>query len=182
MKRERDLTKSGEALVQHAEEQLRATRGTVGDLFPYIYEAAGRMSTRAIAKFLETEERIALSPSTVLRAVRHADEYFDAYLDEVEAALETLKETYGAEGVMGLIEDEEEFRAEHSNPPWVAEGNAQQSREMQIPLEEALQTLAESWWVGGPRYRREALRRLRKRLAGAPEEKPQPAKAAKRRK
>lgn len=176
------MAKSGEALVEHAQERLRATRGTVADLFPYIYEAAGRMSTRAIAAFLQTEQRIALSPSTVLRAVRHADEYFDDYLDEVEAALETLKETYGAEGVMGLIEDEEEFRAQHSHPPLVAQGNPRECWELQHPLEEALQTLADSWWVGGPRYRREALRRLRKRLAAPAEEKPEPAKAAKRRK
>jgi hypothetical protein len=162
-----ELSASGQALVDFAKSQPHSARGAVSDLFPYIYEAAGRMSTRAIAAFLKEEQRVAISPSTVLRALRQPDAYFDEYLDELEIALEVLKDTYGEEEALDLLTDEQKFREEDAKPPAVAGSSSEDTGEAQSALERALSTLRGSWWIGGPRYRREALKRFQKRLAEA---------------
>ena len=179
MSEQSELSMSGQALVEFAKSQPHSARGAVNDLFPYIYEAAGRMSTRAISAYLQEQERIAISPSTVLRALREPDMYFDAYLDEVEVALEVLKETYGEEEALSLLTDEQKFRSEDSKPPAVGGGSLEDIAEAESALERALGTLRGSWWVGGSRYRREGLKRLQQRWA---EDAPKSAKPNKRRK
>jgi hypothetical protein len=148
----------------------------VTDLFPYIYEAAGRMSTRAISAFLQDEQRIAISPSTVLRALREPDPFFDEYLDEIEVAFEVLKETYGESDALALLTDEAEYREQDANPPAVSDISGEDSGAAQSALDRALATLRRAWWVGGTRYRREALKRFQRRLAGATPAKPEQPK------
>lgn len=153
--------------MDFAKSQPHSARGAVNDLFPFIYEAAGRMSTRAISAFLQDQERISISPSTVLRALRQPDMYFDAYLDEIEVALEVLKGTYSEADAFALLTDEHEFRAEVAKGSSVGGVSAEDIAEAESALDRALGTLRLAWWVGGPRYRREALKRLKRRWAEA---------------
>jgi hypothetical protein len=159
------LAGSGRALVEYATANPHSARGAVAELFPYIYEAAGRMSTRAISAFLQEEQNVALSPSTVLRALRKPDALFDGYLDEIEPALETLKDSMGEAAAMCLLVDEETFRATDANPPEPDGLTPDELGESQRALSAAFHALRNSWWVGGPRYRREALKRLKLRWA-----------------
>jgi hypothetical protein len=175
-----ELAASGQALVDFAKSQPHSARGAVTDLFPYIYEAAGRMSTRAISAFLQEEQLVAISPSTVLRALREADPFFDDYLDEIEVAFEVLKETYGKDEALALLTDEAKYRQEDANPPAASDITGEDSGAAQSALDRALGTLRRAWWVGGPRYRREALKRFQRRLAGAtPAKAEQPKKRRK---
>jgi hypothetical protein len=63
----------GEALLNHAEEVESSRRGVADDLFPYIYVAAKKMSTRAISRWLEESQGIKLSAATISKVLRESD-------------------------------------------------------------------------------------------------------------
>ncbi len=63
----------GEALLNHAEEVESSRRGVAEDLFPYIYVAAKKMSTRAISRWLEESQGIKLSAATISKVLRESD-------------------------------------------------------------------------------------------------------------
>src|ERR1035437_1396923 len=82
------LTHVGEELVRYAAEvaEFSAQRGLVDELFPYIYQASRRMSTRAISRFLKEEQGIKLSAVTIAKALKAADEYWLELYESVEPA------------------------------------------------------------------------------------------------
>jgi hypothetical protein len=64
------LVDVGQKLVGHSKSaEFTANRGLVVELFPFIFEAAGRMSARAISRFLLEEQNIRLSAVTITRAL-----------------------------------------------------------------------------------------------------------------
>jgi len=63
----------GEALLNHAEAVESSRRGVADDLFPYIYVAAKKMSTRAISRWLEETQGIKLSAATISKVLRESD-------------------------------------------------------------------------------------------------------------
>jgi hypothetical protein len=63
----------GDALLNHAEEVEPSRRGVADDLFPYIYVAAKKMSTRAISRWLEETQGIKLSAATIAKVLRESD-------------------------------------------------------------------------------------------------------------
>lgn len=76
-----------QALVEHAKEaDFSAQRGLIDELFPAIFQASKRMSIRAISRWLRDEQKIELSPMTISRALRKADEHWLAWVEEVEPA------------------------------------------------------------------------------------------------
>ena len=80
------IAEIGEDLVKCAEEdeEFSAQRGLMDELFPYIYRASKRMSTRAISRWLKDTRNIKLSAVTIAKGLREADEYWASYYDEVE--------------------------------------------------------------------------------------------------
>ena len=64
----------GEELLNHAEGAESSRRGVADDLFPYIYVAAKKLSTRAISRWLEDTQGIKLSAATVSKVLRESDE------------------------------------------------------------------------------------------------------------
>lgn len=67
------IKKVGEALLNHAEEAETSRRGVADELFPYIYVAAKKMSTRAISRWLEETQEIKLSAATISKVLRESD-------------------------------------------------------------------------------------------------------------
>ncbi len=64
------LIEIGQKLVGHSKSaEFTASRGLVVELFPFIFEASGRMSARAISRFLQEEQNIKLSSVTITRAL-----------------------------------------------------------------------------------------------------------------
>lgn len=63
----------GEALLNHAEEAESSRRGIADELFPYIYVAAKKMSTRAISRWLEETQEVKLSAATISKVLRESD-------------------------------------------------------------------------------------------------------------
>ena len=61
-----------------------AARGLVVELFPYIFAASERMSSRAISQYFEKEQGIKLSSVTINKALRNPDKHWNAFFDLIE--------------------------------------------------------------------------------------------------
>ena len=101
-----EIAAIGAELVMCAEEtEFSAQRGLVDELFPYIYRASKRMSTRAISRWLQESKNIKLSAATIAKALREADRYWIAFFDEVEPAAEIVARAHEFEFGRELLED-----------------------------------------------------------------------------
>src|ERR1700722_17524934 len=81
------LTELGEKLVENSllAEEFSAQRGLINELFPWVYEASKRMSSRAISRWL-AEKGVKLSAATVAKALRNPRLYWQELADEIEPA------------------------------------------------------------------------------------------------
>lgn len=106
-----EIKRIGQELVEGAEreEEFSAQRGLVDELFPYIYRASKRMSTRAISRWLKEQQNISLSAVTIAKALRESERYWVAFLDEVEPAAEIVARAHDIACGRRLLEDEELF-------------------------------------------------------------------------
>lgn len=79
------LTDVGQKLVGHSKSaEFTANRGLVVELFPFIFEAADRMSARAIGRFLQEEQNIRLSAVTITKAINDPKKYWVSFFDTLE--------------------------------------------------------------------------------------------------
>lgn len=79
------LNEIGTGLVGHAQNEAEySARGTLSELFPYIFQASRRMSSRAISRWLAEGPKIKLSAVTIAKALRNADKYWEEFADFVE--------------------------------------------------------------------------------------------------
>jgi hypothetical protein len=80
-----ELSKVGCNLKRYAETEAEfSARGVIDELFPYIYMAAKRMSTRAISRWLKDTHKIKLSPVTIAKALRESDEHWETFFEKIE--------------------------------------------------------------------------------------------------
>jgi hypothetical protein len=81
----------GQKLVGHSKAaDFTANRGLVTELFPFIFEASERMSTRAISRFFEEEQDIKLSYVTIGKALNDPKQSWLSYFDSIEPAAITI--------------------------------------------------------------------------------------------
>ena len=74
----------GAELVQAAGEWERSPGEILTELFPYVFEASKRMSTREISRWLEESHAIKISQPTVSRALRNTDKYWQTFAESLE--------------------------------------------------------------------------------------------------
>jgi hypothetical protein len=74
----------GAELVQAADEWERSPGEILTELFPYVFEASKRMSTREISRWLEESHGIKMSQPTVSRALRNPDKYWQTFAESME--------------------------------------------------------------------------------------------------
>ena len=86
-----DMIKIGFGLVEHSEQAPVTTRGLIEELFPYIYVASKRMSTRAISEWLEKENNVQIGHNTIAIALRKSSEHFERIVDNIYPAANTLE-------------------------------------------------------------------------------------------
>ena len=86
-----NMNKIGDGLIQHAELTPVTARGLAEELFPYIYVASKRMSTRAISEWLEKEHNVQISHVTVSKVLKNSAENFGRIVDRVYPAADTLE-------------------------------------------------------------------------------------------
>ena len=77
----------GQKLLAHSKSaEFTAKRGLVVELFPFIFGASERMSSRAISRFLEKEQGVKLSSVTINKALKDPAKNWGLYFDEIEDA------------------------------------------------------------------------------------------------
>jgi len=64
-------------------EEFSAQHGLINELFPYVYEASKRMSSRAISRWLESKGT-KLSAATIAKALRNPKLYWEELAEEIE--------------------------------------------------------------------------------------------------
>jgi hypothetical protein len=111
MTNKKRMAEVGSELVRVAEEEAEfsAQRGLVDDLFPYIYQASKRMSTRAISQWLKEAKGIKLSAVTIAKALRESDRYWLSFFGEVEPAAKIVARAHGISSEKDLLENEDLF-------------------------------------------------------------------------
>ena len=75
----------GQKLVGHSKSaEFTANRGLVVELFPFIFEAAERMSARAISRYLAEEQNVKLSAVTITKALNDPTKSWIAFFGTLE--------------------------------------------------------------------------------------------------
>lgn len=74
----------GAELVRASEEWERSPAEIMTELFPYVFEASRRMSTRAISRWLEGAHGIKISQPTISRALRNHEKYWEHFAELIE--------------------------------------------------------------------------------------------------
>lgn len=74
----------GAQLVQASEDWKRSAGEILTELFPYVFEASKRMSTRAICRWLEELHGIKISQPTISRALRNPEKYWEPFAELME--------------------------------------------------------------------------------------------------
>lgn len=103
-----NIKEIGKSLLGHAENTETTARGLVTDLFPFIYPASKRMSTRAISAFLMENHHVKISAATIAKALRESDRHVEAYLETIQPAARIVAEAYGME-IYQVLAEEREF-------------------------------------------------------------------------
>jgi hypothetical protein len=120
------MNKIGSELVESSQEteEFSAQRGLINELFPYVYEASKRMSSRAISRWL-ADKGVKLSAATIAKALRQPESYWQELADEIEPAA-TLFGNCRNIDVQDLLTNPEAFSvlAEHPVSPEAVSADA----------------------------------------------------------
>jgi len=80
-----NLVAIGKDLVAHAHKsKLEEKRGVVVELFPFIYEASARLSSRGISRYLWEKHKVKISAVTVAKALSDLKRSWNQYFDVIE--------------------------------------------------------------------------------------------------
>ena len=83
----KDLKEIGSDLVRDSRRvPFSAARGVVSDLFPFIFQASQRMSTRAISDWLNKKHQIYISAATIAKALREPRKYWARFFDRIRSS------------------------------------------------------------------------------------------------
>lgn len=134
----------GARLVNHSQDDAAFTKreGVIDRMFPYIFQASRRMSTRAISAWLMENEKIKLSQTTIAKALRESERYWQAIHDEVEPAARTFAAAHGV-SVDHVLSSEDAFEALRNEPPMIAGSDMLSGRDA---IEDAEGVLASRWF------------------------------------
>ena len=102
------LSDIGEDLLQQAEKGERAPRQILSELFPYIYQASERMSTRAISSFLKEKHGVQISQPTIVRALRNPDKHWRDFAEYIEPIARKVEKSIDP-GMESFLFDERVF-------------------------------------------------------------------------
>jgi hypothetical protein len=118
----------GKQLLEYAEESaaFTAQRGFLDELFPYIFAASKRMSLRAIGRWLQAEHQISISPTTLAKAMRNADKYWIAILEEIEPAVRIVARAHQVSPAFVMSSENEIQFLSMQTPTLAGDGDAGQ--------------------------------------------------------
>ena len=87
-----EIFEIGADLSKAAREMPMQPRGLVEDLFPFIYEASRRISTRAISRWLESEHGVKLSAVTIAKALRNSERHWEEFGGDIQVAARVIED------------------------------------------------------------------------------------------
>jgi hypothetical protein len=148
-----DLKDLGSRLVEDSQEETFSARGAIGELFPYVFEASGRMSSRAISRWFE-EKGVKLSAVTISKALRNPKPYWEELFETVEPAARIFEDAQGCAMEDFLLREEVFFGLE-GKPPALGAITGQGTSQAFEEYERAVATLKQDWFCF-PRKTREA--------------------------
>ena len=156
----RDIRKIGEALAEHSRQAPVSARGMVHELFPYIAVASERMSSRAISRWLDSEQNVKLSAATIARALRDSKRYILDIYEEIEPAVNVigLRSRLRREEILTDWDDPEE--PDFDEIDWIDQTDKEQVDSLD-ELSRAWEILRERWFPMPARFRRLALDAIR---------------------
>ena len=157
----RDLRKIGEALAEHSRQAPVSARGMVHELFPYIAVASERMSSRAISRWLDSEQNMKLSAATIARALRESKKYILDIYEEIEPAVNVirLRSRLSLEQILTDWDDPEE--PDFNEIDWIDVEDQEEQDESSKELNRAWEIIRERWFPMPLRFRRLALDAIR---------------------
>ncbi len=123
-------------------------RSVIFHLFPYIYEAAKRMSTRGIVRWLEANGT-KISLATVAKALRAPNQYWQEIYEDIEPAATVVAQAHDL-SIRGLLTDQELFfdliHDKNTFPNLQAKSGADKSQENCDEYLDACTKLQEDWY------------------------------------
>jgi hypothetical protein len=146
------LQEAGRRLVDHAESIGTTARGLVTDLFPYIYAASKRMSTRAISSFLQKDHNVQISPATIARALRDPQKHVEVFAETVEPHARILAEVHGVD-ILALLKDEKGFFKLTVKNRELLANNSDEQIALSLQYEEARSFIVRTWFTVAPELR-----------------------------
>jgi len=109
----------GSELVDFAKEKETSIRGLVTELFPFIYTASKRMSTRAISKYLLESQNVKLSAATIAKALREPEKHVEAFADKVEPYARRVSNAWNLT-ILEVLDDHHAFDLVTQHDPKIA--------------------------------------------------------------
>ncbi len=122
------LKELGSKLVEEARlnEEFSFHRGLINELFPYIFEASKRMSSRGISRWLQ-ENGTKLSAATIAKALRNPQPFWQEIYEDIQPAALIFARAH-EEDPDGVLENYELFcHLEHE--PAVIEGITRETQQ-----------------------------------------------------
>ena len=92
MQDEPEISDIGAELVGASRDLEKTPGELLGELFPYVYDASRRMSTRAISAWLKENHGLQISQPTISRALRNPEKYWQAFAEFIEPAARRVEE------------------------------------------------------------------------------------------
>ena len=144
MKNETDLKELGCQLVEASQEEDFSARGAIGELFPFVFEASTRMSSRAISRWLEASG-VKISAVTIAKALRNPKPYWEELFEAIEPAARILEQAHSC-GMEELLLREKVFSALDGEPPALDVITAEGGDEVLGEYQGAVAKLKKEWF------------------------------------
>ena len=161
-----NLAGVGPKLLAHSKAaEFTARRGLVVELFPFIFGASGRMSSRAISDYLAKEQGVKLSAVTINLALKDPAKNWNLFFDTIEPSARIYALDDGKE-LRDFLFKKTVFLKPIKQPVLKAVVNAASKALVPDEVVQACRILRTKWYVIDLETRMKALPYLEHRLGG----------------
>lgn len=168
MQPELDIADIGAELVEASRNGERSPGEILGELFPYVYDASRRMSTRGIRDWLKENHGIQISQPTLSRALRNPEKYWQEFAEYVEPWARRVEKRVPAKMQDFLFDDSLFRHFVKEIPPLTAFDPESPEAAEQAESEAAVSFLEQKWFT----LSRETRMQLRRYLIEMDESEP----------
>jgi hypothetical protein len=147
VKRDFDITDVGSELVEASQAMEQSPGEVLEELFPYMYDASRRMSTRAISAWLKANYGIQISQPTISRALRKSEKYWQGFADFIEPWARRVESEIDAGMDDFLFEDDVFKYMVEQVPPANAFEPGSDEAERYGQFEDAVSVLERKWFT-----------------------------------